>query len=67
MPLMAVAKGWELHQIDVHNAFLHGDLAEEVYMKVPLVFHSFHPNQVCHRKKSLYGLPSSLLLVFQTF
>ncbi|XP_074277644.1 uncharacterized protein LOC141601275 [Silene latifolia] len=32
---VAAKNKWELHQMDVHNAFLHGDLDDEVYMKIP--------------------------------
>ena len=30
--VVAAAQRWEIHRMDVHNAFLHGDLEEEIYI-----------------------------------
>jgi len=56
---LAAHFGWFLHQLDIKNAFLHGDLAEEVYMEQPPGFVAQGENLVCHLHKALYGLKQS--------
>lgn len=53
---LATIKGWDLEQLDINNAFLHGNLEEEIYMKLPQGINSSIPNPVCKLQKSLYGL-----------
>lgn len=74
--LLAVTaiQNWDTCQMDVANAFLHGDLAENVYMKMPPGYTYFGsrieknsptfslqgtPYLVCKLKKSIYGLKQS--------
>lgn len=55
--ILAVAgcKIWPLFQLDVNNAFFHGDLVKKVYMKVPEGIPN-PDNLVCLLQKSIYGL-----------
>ena len=46
---LAVNNGWDLQQFDVKNAFLHGDLEEEMAIS----------RTVCKLEKTLYGLKQS--------
>ncbi|GJT84347.1 probable carboxylesterase 2 [Tanacetum coccineum] len=53
---IANAKGWPLHQLDINNAFIHGFVDEEIYMKQPEGYTKASQGQVFKLNKSLYGL-----------
>lgn len=57
---LAANLDWPLHQLDMKNAFLHGDLDEEVYMDIPLGYTgSSETKVVCKLEHALYGLKQS--------
>ena len=59
---------WNLHQLDIKNVFLHGDLQEEVYMEQPLGFvPQGEIGKVCRLRESVYGLKQSLRAWFGKF
>ncbi|GKC59951.1 retrotransposon protein, putative, ty1-copia subclass [Tanacetum coccineum] len=54
---LTACKDYELEQLDVKTAFLHGNLKEVIYMRQPQGYEQ--GNKVCLLKKSLYGLKQS--------
>uniref|UniRef100_A0A2N9IWM2 Integrase catalytic domain-containing protein n=1 Tax=Fagus sylvatica TaxID=28930 RepID=A0A2N9IWM2_FAGSY len=66
--LLAVAavRHWPLFQMDVKNAFLNGDLLEEVYMQPPPGYPDSQ-NQVCRLRRALYGLKQAPRAWFAKF
>lgn len=63
---IAVASGWSIRQLDVHNAFFHGFISEELYMRQPPSFQDERfPHHVCKLQRSLYGLKQAPRAWFQ--
>lgn len=57
---IAMVKGWNIKQLDVDNAFLHGDLKETVYMKQPPGLEDPEkPHFICKLNNTIYGLRQS--------
>ncbi|PKU78407.1 Retrovirus-related Pol polyprotein from transposon TNT 1-94 [Dendrobium catenatum] len=58
--LVAIHHSWPIAQLDISNAFLHGQLTERVYMQQPPGFvDSAHPDYICSLKKAIYDLKQS--------
>lgn len=47
---IAASQNWSLHQMDVKNPFLHGNLKEDIYMKPPPGLFSSPTSDVCKLK-----------------
>ena len=63
---VASARHWSISQLDVKNAFLNGELREEVYMQPPLGY-SVPDGMVCRLGRSLDGLKQALHVWFECF
>ncbi|XP_019093290.1 PREDICTED: uncharacterized protein LOC109129481 [Camelina sativa] len=55
---ISASKQWFLHQLDISNAFLNGDLDEDIYMRLPEGYAEIKgdtlPKNACHGDQTLF-------------
>ena len=66
MIAVAASRPWTISQMDVKNAFLHGELHEEVYMHPPPGV-DVPSGQVCRLHRALYGLKQAPRAWYERF
>jgi hypothetical protein len=64
--VVAASSFWTISQMDVKNAFLHGDLHEEVYMHPPSGVNA-PSGHVCRLRRALHGLKQAPRDWFERF
>jgi hypothetical protein len=66
LPAVASVREWSISQLDVKNAFLNGELREDVYMRPPPGY-SVPEGMVCHLRHFLFGLKQTPHTWFHRF
>jgi hypothetical protein len=64
---LTTSQWWSLRQMDVNNAFLHGDLKEEIYISLPPGMVVTPSSEVCRLRQYLYGLKQAPHVWFYKF
>lgn len=63
---IAACEGQYIEQFDVKTAFLHGEVKEDIYVKIPAGYDTPNKDHVLKLQKSIYGLKQSPRCWYET-